>query len=248
MWLTLLLASAGVTQAQPQPLGIPGLAIKSLAPANNLAVAPLTIESIRVIAADIECDCMSGCVVLPVKLLSFEGRRINTGLVMLNWKTTNEFQNKGFEVQRSLGNTSNFQPIGFVPAKTTGSYVYEYELPDNNNYSGISYYRLKQVDLDEQFSFSETIAIKGYGQEAALGLYPNPVADKLVADIFMVKNTKAVLIVTDAAQKKLYTQNIQLSKGINLVNIPAAHLSGGIYFVQVVQQEGSMLSAKFIKL
>ena len=215
----------------------------------DLSVKKLAIPTNQLITGLTECACSTGCnVVLPVTLLSFEGRRLNAELVKLNWKTTNEYQNKGFEVQRSLGNTTGFRSIAFVPAQTGGAPEYEYELPDNNNYTGISYYRLKQVDIDDDFTFSETVAVKGYASEPSLALYPNPVADKLVADIFSVENTHATLIITDATQKKLYSQPVLLKKGINLLTVPAAALSSGIYFVQLITEGKERLGGKFIKL
>jgi hypothetical protein len=242
----LLLLPVSATYAQ---MGIPTLGIGSPAPVQSLTLATLAIESNQVITGLTNCSCTNGCgVVLPVTLLSFEGRRINPELVKLNWKTANEFQNKGFEVQRSLGNITAFRPVGYVPAQTSGAPEYEYELPDNNNYGGTSYYRLKQVDLDDHFTYSETVAVKGYANQASLALYPNPVAEKLVADIFAVSRSEAVLMITDATQKKIYSQPIHLNKGINLVDLPATGLRAGVYFVQVISQESGVLSAKFIRL
>ncbi|RYY69919.1 MAG: T9SS type A sorting domain-containing protein [Chitinophagaceae bacterium] len=246
--LLLLNPAALFSQGSRPLLGIPSLAIKSNIPSTSLAPARLLIETNQLITGLTNCNCLSGCAVLPVKLLSFEGRRVNTALVQLDWKTANEYQNKGFEVQRSLGNTREFRPIAFVPAQTTGGLRYEYALPDNNGFSGISYYRLKQIDLNEAFTFSETIAIKGYDKEASLSLYPNPVSDKLTANIFSLLPGTAVLSITDATQKKLYTQTLRLNKGLNLIALPARSLLSGVYFVQVVSEEMNVLSGKFIKL
>lgn len=242
-----LLFTIAVAQTS-QPLGIPNLAVRSLQTIQPLAVASLSIPTNQTINGLANCHCQSGCAVLPVELLSFEGRRESTTMVKLNWKTTNELQNKGFEVQRSLGNTSNFDSITFIAAKLQGGYQNEYKLPDNNDFSGISYYRLKQVDLDGHHSFSEIIAVKGYGKDVSLALYPNPVITKLTAEIFAPVKTTAVLLLTDATQKLLYSVNIELHKGTNFINIPALHLDGGLYFVRVVCGENKTITGKFIKL
>ena len=246
--LLMLLASVSLAQVKRPPLGIPNLGIKPLAERETLGPAPLGIESILNITENTSCPCLSGCSVLPVKLLSFDGLRKNAELVKLYWKTTNEFQNKGFEVQRSLGNTTAFVPVAFVPAKAANAAVNEYELRDPNDYAGISYYRLRQVDLDERFVFSETIAVKGYAQTVSLGVHPNPVTDKGIATIYAVKKTTALLIITDATQRRLHTQNIALTTGNNVVSFSAAHLPAGIYFIKIVLPESQLLSTKFIKL
>ena len=249
--LALILAGlplAAFSQATKPPMGIRNLALSSPAPVQRFAAPSLAIESNQRITGFTNCACQNGCGVLPVDLLSFEGSRLHEAQVLLYWRTANEMQNKGFEVQRSLGNTSHFEPVAFVPAQTSGALEYKYELPDDNNFTGISYYRLKQTDLDGNYVFSETIAIKGYSSQASLGLYPNPVTDKLMADIFSLKKTTAVIVLTDATQKTIYRQPVALNKGSNIIRLPVSRLSSGIYFVQLVSAESSMLSARFIKL
>ncbi|RYD93524.1 MAG: T9SS type A sorting domain-containing protein [Sphingobacteriales bacterium] len=236
--LLYVMASA---QTSP-PMGIPNLSIPSL------TVSSLAIPSLETINPLAVCNCPSGCGVLPVKLLEFEGMRQSTVLVKLDWKTTNEYNNKGFIVERSLGNTDHFDSITFVAAKLQGGYENKYNLPDNNDFSGISYYRLQQVDLDGRSTFSEIVAVKGYGKEASLALYPNPVSTKLTAEVFTPVKTTAVLLLTDATQKLLYTVNVELLKGINFINIPAAHLGGGLYFIRVVTDQDKTITGKFIKL
>ena len=241
------LVFAATAQTSP-PMGIPNLSIGSLQNIPSLDVAPLTIPTNQTINGLANCNCETGCAVLPVELLEFTGRRESTVLVQLKWKTTNEQHNKGFEVQRSLGNSNNFDSIAFVPAVLLPGYENEYALPDNNDFSGISYYRLKQVDLNGSSSFSEIVPVKGYGTEPTLSLYPNPVSDKLTAEIFAANKTTAVLLLTDATQKLLYSANINLNKGINLVSIPASRLDGGLYFVRVITGDNKVLPGKFIKL
>ena len=233
--------------SRPLP-GIPSLAIKSKIASTSLAHATLHIETNQTITGLENCSCISGCYLLPVKLLSFEGRRVNIELVQLSWKTSNESQNKGFEVERSWGNTSTFQPVAFVPAQAGAALSFEYKLPDSNNFSGISYYRLKQVDIDGAFTYSPTIAIKGYAKQQALSLYPNPVAGKFLADVFALEKADAVLEISDAAGKRLFRQPVRLAKGINLFDMPATNLQPGVYFLQVLSPGMSPLGGKFVKL
>ena len=239
-----------IASAQPAraPMGIPDLSIGNLQPIPKLEVADLSIASNQTITGITDCGCQSGCSVLPVDMLSFEGKRENAVLVKLNWKTGNEVQNKGFEVQRSLGNTNSFDSIAFVPAKLQGGYINEYELPDNNDYSGISYYRLQQIDLDGNSNLSNIVSVKGYVKESSLSLYPNPVKEKLTADIFYTRKTTAVLLLTDATQKLLYSVTLPLNKGMNLINIPCTHLAAGLYFVRVITADNKVMPGKFIKL
>ena len=248
VFCALCCAAVSVAQQPSQAMGIASLGIAGLALPQPASVAPLGIASNQTIAPNTVCGCASGCNVLPIELLSFEGRRLNEDQVMLNWETMNEFQNKGFEVQRSLSNERSFAPVAFVPSQSAVATAYSYQLPDNNSYMGISYYRLKQVDLDGRFTFSKTIAIKGYGKQTTLSIFPNPVTLQVHAEIFALKKTKATLLLSDAAQRTLLVKNIVLNKGLNQFTVPAAHLTAGVYLLRVIPEQGKALVSKFIKL
>jgi|GEM_PF-2775081 len=248
VFCALCCAAIAVAQQTTQAMGISSLGIASLALPQPASVAPLGIASNQTIAPNNVCSCASGCNVLPIELLSFKGRRLNDDQVMLNWETMKEFQNKGFEVQRSLGNERSFVPIAFVPSQSAVATAYSYQLPDNNSYMGISYYRLKQVDLDGRFTISKTIAIKGYSKQSTLSIYPNPVTVQLQAEIFALQKTKAILLLSDAAQRTLLVKNIVLNKGLNQFTVPAAHLTAGVYLIRVIPEQGKVMVSKFIKL
>jgi uncharacterized delta-60 repeat protein len=94
---------------------------------------------------------------LPVSFLSFNGV-INNGVSVLNWSTTNEVNNKGFEVERSYDGV-NFSDIGFVTGKGNTASVNNYTYTDTKVLSGSNYYRLKQIDLDGTFMYSSVILL-----------------------------------------------------------------------------------------
>lgn len=240
--------TVSIAQQAVQPMGITRLSIARLNTPQPLSVTSLGIPSNQTIAPNAVCACANGCSVLPLELLKFEGRRLNEDEVMLHWETTNEYNNKGFEVQRSLGNEQTFTPITFVPAKTGVTSSFTYDLPDNNSFMGISYYRLKQLDLDGRYTFSNIVAIKGYGKQASLHIYPNPVTTQLHAEIYALQKTKATLLITDAMQRTLLIKSIVLNKGMNQFTLSATHLSGGVYLIRVIPELGNTLGGKFVKM
>lgn len=119
-------------------------------------------------------------VVLPVELLymnaelQYNGRGIRN-TVILRWETASELNNWGFYVERSHDGR-RWEKLDFVPGLGTTSQGGEYEFEDLDPLEGISYYRLRQMDLDGVFEFLEPVALRNtkYG-EANLHLYPNPV-------------------------------------------------------------------------
>ena len=108
---------------------------------------------------------------LPIELLSFSGK--NTGRYnFLEWRTANEINNKGFDVERSTDGLL-FEKMGFVSGK--GGPGNDYSFQDNIPRAGINYYRLRQIDNDGQFEYSGIIAIND--DSGIFAIYPNPGKD-----------------------------------------------------------------------
>ncbi len=94
---------------------------------------------------------------LPVRFIDFNGHLENNQAV-LNWSTTNEINNKGFNVERSQDGVK-FDAVSFVAGKGRGAQVNNYTYSDAKLLSGANYYRLKQTDLDGNFAYSSAIKI-----------------------------------------------------------------------------------------
>lgn len=113
-------------------------------------------------------------VIIPVELTSFTAT-VTGNTVTLNWTTATELNNSGFEVQRS-DDVGLWQKIGFVKGHGTTSEEQNYTFKDNSVAPGQYQYRLKQIDFDGTFEFSEVVEIEvGLPLEFSLEQnYPNP--------------------------------------------------------------------------
>ena len=175
---------------------------------------------------------------LPVELVSFTGKAIDKGN-QLNWETANEFNNKGFDVQKS-NNGKDFENIGFIEGNGTSTTTHNYELLDEFVQRGTSYYRLKQIDFDENFQFSEVITIDNQVIDDArqVKIYPNPVVDYItienVEGTVTIHNTAGVLVkqftITDDKER------------INL-----SSLSKGTYLLRFETANGKSFTRKIVK-
>ena len=117
-------------------------------------------------------------VALPVTLSSFTAKAEN-GKGMLNWQTNTEKEAKNFLIEKSLDNVS-FQSIATVAAKGTSSELTQYAFTDINLATGKSYYRLKMVDIDGQFTYSKTVMVQQSSKGSiALSIYPNPASSNI---------------------------------------------------------------------
>jgi len=111
----------------------------------------------------------------PVELSNFAGFAAN-GKNILEWTTATESNNYGFEIQRSKTKNSNFEKIGFVEGNGTTSKPSHYKFIESDPIAEKCYYRLKQVDFNGEYSYSEVIEIKiNLPNEFEINQnYPNP--------------------------------------------------------------------------
>lgn len=166
--------------------------------------------------------------VLSVKMLPLTGEpegKTNK----LNWITLTETNNKGFIVERS-NDGRTFTTAGFVPTKAAGGNSTQntsYQFTDAQPYVQ-TYYRLKQVDIDGRYSYSNTIVIKS--KATVLSIYPNPAS----RTIHIEKNKKItgirILEITGKAVKQLLPSSNS--------NYDISSLSPGVYFFEVSSEDG----------
>lgn len=112
--------------------------------------------------------------VVPVELTSFTAD-VNNGIVVLNWQTATEINNQGFQIERRA-EASDFTSIGFVAGSGTTTEPRSYSFTDNSVGNGKYFYRLKQIDFDGSFEYSNEIEVTiitplTFGLEQN---YPNP--------------------------------------------------------------------------
>jgi hypothetical protein len=134
---------------------------------------------------------------VPVELISFSTSIKNNNDVLLTWLTATETNNYGFELQRSENNTTNFQKIGFVRSEGTTSIPGHYSYVDKDVAAGEHLYRLKQIDFDGSYEFSDTIQVT-VGWNKVLTLHqnnPNPFNSTTLITYDLPKNCQVELIV-----------------------------------------------------
>ena len=99
--------------------------------------------------------------------------------VALNWQTTSEINNNYFTIERSV-DAQSWEAVTKVNGAVNSSTVKNYSFVDKNPYTGVSYYRIKQTDLDGKYSFSKVKTVKvDKSRSGILAMYPNPVAGTL---------------------------------------------------------------------
>ncbi|HFA50831.1 MAG TPA: T9SS type A sorting domain-containing protein, partial [Bacteroidetes bacterium] len=117
---------------------------------------------------------------LPVELIDFKVFKEKTH-ILLEWRTASETNNRGFEIQSSVGSLQstvrNWKTLGFVAGQGNSAGQHDYQFLDKNPQPGINYYRLRQMDFDGRFSFSKIISVEWDGADGnGFSVFPNPVS------------------------------------------------------------------------
>ena len=172
---------------------------------------------------------------LPVKLTKFVAKAESTS-VLLTWETATELNSDKFIVERS--NDGNlFLPVGDIKAKGSSTQQISYSLRDKNPQGGMNYYRLKQVDLDGSFEYSNIVPVKFSLSATSVKTYPNPASEWLHFN--GVANKKAKVNWYSISGQKTATSILENNK----TNVPT-QLSNGLYIIKILLNDGTVTSHK----
>ena len=165
---------------------------------------------------------------LPVEMKNFTAK-VNGNRVILNWETASEFQNSHFVVERSLDG-NRFDPLGVVAGNGTTTVDHHYQFEDDKALSGETYYRLKQVDFNGDFEYSEVVSVVIEG-EFNISVTPNPVEESAIVrfDDYLTKDSK--LNITTLHGEII--QTYEIPETIKAIEIFVGDLPEGIYFLNV---------------
>lgn len=178
---------------------------------------------------------------LPVSLTEFKGSKTSLGN-LLSWTTLSETDNQYFELERSRDGV-NFSFLKRVAGAGTSTEKLSYSYLDTEPLEGVNYYRLKQVDKDGAYSYSENIvAINSQLSAEGLKLYPNPGLG--IVNIQLPSEVSGAAINVYSQAGKLVKSYSDVSGSTHAVNI--SEQAAGVYFIQVIQK-GKSDFIKYIK-
>ena len=176
---------------------------------------------------------------LPVELTSFTAT-LKNNVAELQWKTATERNNYGFEVERSivsnLKSANYWEKIAFVQGHGNSNSPKEYSFTDAELLPGQHEYRLKQIDIDGSFEYSQNIEITvGSPKDFSLSQnYPNPFNPATTITYQLPKNGSVTLKIYDMLGKEVKTLvNEQKEMGGYTVQFDASSLASGMYVYQL---------------
>lgn len=176
----------------------------------------------------------SAIIPLPLNLLTFKGSLQNS-TTLLEWVTENEANTSKFIVERSTDGR-NFQQIGTVLAAGNSSVNNKYSFTDydvTRQSSSVVYYRLKMVDSDDAYKYSNVVTITLPDVTSRVALFPNPASHEVNVTITTAIDGKVKWQLIDNAGRIVSHSSIAAKKGNNNLVINLNRLSTGTYFLIV---------------
>ena len=171
--------------------------------------------------------------VLPIELVSFTAKPFD-GDVALNWITSTEKNNDYFDVERSQDGLV-FEKVFRMKSAKDGNSVEKqnYDGIDPNPFSGLSYYRLKQVDKSGKYSYAPIVSVIMKGN-STIQIYPNPVSDRLILKTNSGSESTEVSMVGSLGNLVLpFTTLNALNNGIDV-----SQFAPGVYYLVFKNDSG----------
>ena len=188
--------------------------------------------------------------IVPVEFLSFDAKRVNER-VNLTWVTASEINNSHFDVERSIDN-NRFEFIGTVKGNGTTSLMNTYRLVDNiksliNTNVTTVYYRLKQVDYDGEFAYTDVRTVELNNLDAVeLTVYPNPNYGVFNLSVKSTEKLITTFTIYDNIGAEVWSYTTTLEQGLN--TIPAQlQLAKGMYNVSMLNNKGIQTQRFIVK-
>jgi hypothetical protein len=175
--------------------------------------------------------------VLPVDLISFDAEWVNApDQSKVIWQTATEVNVSHFEVERSY-DTYNFHSIGSIEGAGNSNQIINYSFNDNHvstqKFHGYVYYRLKGIDFDGSYKYSNIIPLAfDEGEGIIVHVYPNPSKDRVFIKV-SGPTSKLDVAIRDVLGKKIHEQSFE---GLDKIELDFRSFSKGVYFISVVDR------------
>jgi hypothetical protein len=155
------------------------------------------------------------------------------------WVTATETDNDYFLVERCTDGVT-FETVGRVEGAGNSTQVLSYSFTDEDPYEGVSYYRLKQVDFNGHYSYSQIVPVT-FTTETPSAVYPNPSADGVFT---FVQGSIAVNEVAVFSADLKLIKTVQLAGGEKPI-LSIQDAADGIYFL--IYEEGGVRQVKKVQ-
>ena len=188
----------------------------------------------------------AACVPVPVQLYDFAGSASNNDEIILTWKTATEQNNKGFEIEQSSDDESWNEKI-FINGHDMSDVIQQYQWIDKTPAQGINYYRLKQIDYDSNFTYSQVIAVQITPPTNFLAqAFPNPA--RTSANLLFSGDIEGevYVLIFDIRGQQLLNKPFTVNKGDNILPLDLSQLASGTFTLSVEYKGVSKANTRLV--
>lgn len=200
---------------------------------NHFVSVILANKNVRVVSL------VNGQGALPVTLTEFRAAAKENSIA-LDWKTTSEINADHFEIERAADGKT-WSQIGSVAVNGGGHSLEKYQFLDTNPWTGPNFYRLKMVDQDGTFAFSQIRQVKWEGADV-FHVFPNPFTSELSIHPAILPDIRTVSLINAQGKETVVTRDVDRNGVVHL-----SRFSSGIYVVKLTLQDGSVRTFKVVK-
>jgi hypothetical protein len=197
---------------------------------------------------------------LPVELLNFVSVCSNSHVELL-WTTASETNNDYFVLEKSkdainwieianidgAGNSNSLLNYNYIDQLSTlalsGVEGLNFELSTFNFQLSTNFYRLKQVDFDGNFSYSDIIQVSCQDNLQdnlieIISIYPNPAHNDFNYDIFSTQDREIIIFVINVLGKNIIREHKYIKEGFNQYSLNVSALAAGVYYFKIETVDG----------
>jgi hypothetical protein len=171
---------------------------------------------------------------LPLIITDFNAVPIDNSKVLVSWKVSTERNVNAYIAERST-NGITWETLGLLPADPNSDTSSNFAITDYHPYSGISYYRMKQEDLDNTLFYTNIKAVDFNTTIAGRMTINNPFNSFITIQLTATQENNAEVQLFDLNGKLLHSQAAAVTSGLNTIQINSlASLAKGIYLVRII--------------
>lgn len=165
-------------------------------------------------------------IILPLEWISFTARECS-GNACLQWQTENEQNTSHFEIEKSTDG-ENFSKIN-TQASRNKSGINTYQTTDLNPWTGLNFYRIKQIDLDGKYTYSSVASVR-IDRETALKIIPNPASSFFILQ--GTQNVNALSIFDTTGRITRQWRNVKNNQQLDINDLPP-----GMYIIKITEND-----------
>lgn len=175
---------------------------------------------------------------LPVTFMGIVAKKESDNLVNVLWDVADEIDVKGYEVERST-NGENFSSIGFVSAHGKSAYSFS----DKQPVAGTVFYRVKNVDIDGKYKYSNVVRVSGK-RALNVKMFPMPATSEVTLQHDRTGNNASITISTMDGRM---VKQMSVASGSYQTKVALSSMAPGMYLVRLNDGNGAVETVKLVK-